>query len=356
MLSLQPVDEPTDSTTADVDASVALRESKTSSPGKPRGFWSSVFSRPIVGLDIGSSMIKAVVLERRKGEIAVRRIAYAGTPREALTHGELTDSVAVSEQIRLLFKEHRIRTRKVALATSGERTLCQTERLGWESQEERLALVEQSVASTISYPIGGAAIAFEEVERAGGRDGVLFWASTPIDRVDWLRETTVLAGRVPAIVDIEACALANAVLYNYELSPDTASLLLHVGSQHVVVGLLCGNRLDFARNMRIARTSPDQPIAPLADRVIRSLEPFLDTLSQRAKPFELKQVYLSGGPAETPQIGEMLHARSGLLVTEVDPFLRITRPRAPESTELIGNSGSLFTVAVGLALRAFEEL
>ena len=357
MLSLKPVDEPADTTAFERDPSATAEETQTSAPGKGRRLWPTLISRPVVGLDIGTCMIKAVVLKRRKGGIAVSRVAYTGTPREALTNGELTDSIIISDRLRSLFSDYSIRTRRVALATGGERTLCQTEKLGWTSQEERLALIEQSAASTIPYPIAGAAIAFEEFEPSGEQDGLLFWASAPVDRVDWLRETVVLAGRLPTIVDNEACALANAVLYNYEPDPGSASLLLHVGARHIVVGLLRGNRLDFARNTRIARQRPGgRPIAPLADRVILSLEQFSDTLSQRAKPLHLKQAYLSGGPTEIMQIGDLLHSRLGLLVTKVDPFRRIAHPSEPEFVELIEDAASTFTVAVGLALRAFEEL
>ncbi len=355
MLSLKPSDD-----SQDLDLSV--KEASTSAgsqdlaPPKRAPLWKRFFSKPVVGLDIGTSMIKAVVLERRNDGLALKRIGYAETPRGALTNGVLTDSVAVSEQLRLLFTDYGIRTRRIAVGTGGEKVLCQTERLGWRSPEERLALIEQSVASTIPYPIERAAVAFEEMEQPGEGDGVLFWASAPLDHVDWLRETVALSGRLPAIVDMEACALANAIVYNYQPAADAASVLLHVGTRKVIAGLLRGDRLDYGRCAPIPGQRPGERLVSFTDRVLGSIDSFWDALNQRAKPLRLQRLFISGGPLEVAGIGEALHSRYGLGVTEVDPFRRISCSTQVDSGALSADEGSTFSVAVGLALRAFEEL
>jgi len=217
-------------------------------------------------------------------------------------------------------------------------------------------LIEQSVASTIPYSFASAAVSFEEVEQSGEGDGVLFWASAPMDRVDWLRETVVLACRKPAIVDTEASALANAVIYNYGPEPAPASVLLHVGVQKVVIGLLVGERLEYARSSRLSRIGPDQVIVPFSDRITQAMDGLWETIQERAKPLDLKQVYLSGGPAQVEKVGEVVHARSSLPVIEVNPFQEIDYSPATEAGTLAQEGGSTFTVAVGLALRGFKHL
>lgn len=354
MLSLKPSDDPRDLAVPETDVS-PIGESPDLTPAKQPSFWTRIFSKPVVGLDIGTGMMKAVVLERRSGGLALKRIAYAETPQGALTNGVLTDSVAVSEALRTLFADYRIRARRVAVASGGEKVLCQTEKLGWASPEERLALIQQSVASTIEYPVERAAVAFEELEKPGEEDGVLFWVSAPLDGVDWLRETVTLAGRRPVIVDTEACALANAVVYNYQPEPDTASVLLHLGAQKVVVGLLRGDRLDYGRTARIPNHRPEH-LASFSERVLGVMGGLWDPLCLRARPLLLKHLFVSGGPVELAGVGEVLSARHGLAVTQVDPFRRISCSAAADPGELAADGGSTFSVAVGLALRAFEEL
>jgi Tfp pilus assembly PilM family ATPase len=355
MLSIKPSDDPPDLAVPANEAALS-GQSEGVAPAVRAPLWRRMFSKPVVGLDIGTSMMKAVVLERRRDGLALKRIACAETPPAALTNGVLSDSVAVSERLRALFNDYRIRATRIAVATGGEKVLCQTERLAWTSPEERLALIEQSVASTITYPIEGAAVAFEELEKAAGTEGVLFWVSAPLDHVDWLRETVSLSGRQAAIVDTEACALANAVAYNYQPAPNTASVLMHIGARKLVMGLLLGDRLDYARSAPIAAQRPGERPVSFSDRVLGLVDSYWDALSQRAKPLALGRLFVSGGPAEVSVIGEALHAQTGLAVTQVDPFRRISCPAAVDSGQLANEGRSTFAIAVGLALRAFEEL
>lgn len=356
MLSLKPTDDSEEAITLEPEQAASRPQSKGSVSSAGQRFWSKLTTSPTVGLDIGTSMMKAVVLHRVGNKLELGRIAHASTPQEALTSGVLTDSVTVSEHVRSLFKDYRIRSKRVAVSTGGDKVLCQTERLGWSTPEERLALIEQSVASTISYPFASAAVSFEEIEQADEGDGVLFWASAPMDQVDWLRETVVLAGKRPAIVDPEACALANAVIYNYRPEPTTASVLLHVGVQKVVIGLLIGKRLEFARSSRFSRVGSNQLVIPFSERITRAMDAFWETIQQRAKPLDLQQIYLSGGPVQSEKIGEVVHTHSSLPVIEVNPFRKIEFSPTTEVGKLAQEGGSTFTVAVGLALRGFENL
>ena len=149
---------------------------------------------------------------------------------------------------------------------------------------------------------------------------------------------------------------ANAVIYNYGPEPTTASVLLHVGVQKVVIGLLVGERLEYARSSRLSRIGPDQVIIPFSDRITRAMDGLWETIQQRAKPLDLKQIYLSGGPAQVEKIGEVVHARSSLPIIEVNPFREIDYSPATEAGTLAQEGGSTFTVAVGLALRGFKNL
>ncbi len=355
MLSIKPSDDPPDLAVPANEAALS-GASEGVAPAVRAPLWRRMFSKPVVGLDIGTSMMKAVVLERRRDGLALKRIACAETPAAALTNGVLSDSVAVSERLRELFNDCRIRATRVAVATGGEKVLCQTERLDWTSPEERLALIEQSVASTITYPIEGAAVAFEELEKTAGTEGVLFWVSAPLDHVDWLRETVSLSGRQAAIVDTEACALANAVAFNYQPAPHTASVLVHVGARKLVMGLLLGDRLDYARSAPIAAQRPGERPVSFSDRVLGLVDSYWDGLTQRAKPLMLGRLFVSGGPPEVGVIGEALHAQTGLAVTQVDPFRRISCPAEVGSGQPAIDGRSTFVIAAGLALRAFEEL
>ena len=80
-----------------------------------------LFRRPksVVGLDIGSSAVKAVELKPAGKGYKVGWIASEPVPPEASVDGAILDGAAVAEAIRRLFETHRVKTKDVAASLSG---------------------------------------------------------------------------------------------------------------------------------------------------------------------------------------------------------------------------------------------
>ena len=107
-------------------------EASEAQAGAVRRKWSRWWprrNRYLLGLDIGSSRLKAVVLRRRQGAIVLDQAAVADVPEAAVKHGALTDGVLVSDEIRALAGDHHIKTRHVAAAVGGSQVYCQADTL-----------------------------------------------------------------------------------------------------------------------------------------------------------------------------------------------------------------------------------
>ena len=76
-------------------------------------------AKTIVGLDVGSSSIKAVELKKKGGQIEVAHLGIEPLAPDIVVDSMIVDSGTVSSAIAKLFTEKEIKTRNVATAVSG---------------------------------------------------------------------------------------------------------------------------------------------------------------------------------------------------------------------------------------------
>ena len=318
-------------------------------------WWPPRRSRSVVGLDIGSSRLKAVVLRRRKGTIVLDRAALVEVPEAAVKHGALTDGVLVSGEIRALAGDHRIKTRHVAVAVGGSQVYCQADPLPDDGGDWR-AQIESIAEPIVPYSIERAALDYSRLEADSDDSSSVLWVSAPMERVDWIRETLALAGKVPTLVDVEPCALANAWIYNYQPQRNDVSVLLHIGARRLTLALVRGEAMLYARGTNLPREWPSAESGGLPEQVLTVVNPQWESLTERAHPLALDTLYLSGGAARTDRLAETLQTRAGLRVVEMDAFRRISYVPNSEAGQIVVNHGPSLAVAVGLALRSFDDL
>ena len=310
----------------------------------------------LLGLDIGSTTIKAVLLHRPYGRITLKQAAIAPTPRDAVTDGTLTGAIEVASQLRRLFTDFRIRARQVAVAVGGDKVYCQCDSV---SNEDGLGLdemVRRSAEKTLPYPVENALLDYQPVGAdRGAAPWEVLWVSTAVEQVEWLRETVVLAGKNPALIDVQACALANAFANSHEPDANSPCVLLHVGACHLIVCLMQGRTLRFARHVSIAKRQMTLAPSSLSERVIAQVDGFWEELTQMAAPDRLQSIHLSGGAADSNWLAEALQARLGLPVHKLDPMRNISYSPSSEAGKLVSEHKLAMTLAIGLALRGFPD-
>ena len=93
----------------------------------------------LVGVDIGSSAVKAVELKvggKGGDEYQLLNIGLEYLPQEAIVDGAIMDSGAVIDAVQNLFQENRIKTTDVATGVSGNAVIVKKISLPQMSEEE----------------------------------------------------------------------------------------------------------------------------------------------------------------------------------------------------------------------------
>ena len=79
----------------------------------------SLFRQPTVGVDIGSSAVKAVALRKGRGGWSLLAAGESPLPAGSVHEGTVAEPAAVSEAVSQLLDSMRLRRAKVASALSG---------------------------------------------------------------------------------------------------------------------------------------------------------------------------------------------------------------------------------------------
>jgi type IV pilus assembly protein PilM len=195
-----------------------------------------------------------------------------------------------------------------------------------------------------------------------------------------------LAGKSPAIVDIDAFALQNCYEYNYTPPENSTVALLNIGASVMNINIVKGSTPLFTRDVsvggnqytdslqkeldlsfddaealklgrKVGTVSEDAKLPILqqvTEIIVLEIQKTFDFFRATTVGEHIERIYLAGGSSKIPGLVETLRQEFSLPVEVLNPFQRILPPTG-EDHDLQNAAGQL-AVAVGLALRSFGDL
>src|SRR5512146_1815177 len=110
-------------------------------------------SKTIVGLDIGSSCIKAVELKRSRGGVEVAHLGVEPLASDVVVDSMIMDSPSVSSAITKLFTENSIKTKAVATSVSGHSVIVKRITIPTMGEGELAESIKTEAAQHIPFDI-----------------------------------------------------------------------------------------------------------------------------------------------------------------------------------------------------------
>jgi type IV pilus assembly protein PilM len=345
----------------------------------------AAFRPPMVGLDIGSSAVKAVVLRRGRGGWSLVAAGEAPLPDGSIQDGAAAEPTAVSETVSHLLDSLRLRRARVAAALSGHAVIVKRLSLPSMSQAELSEAIPWEAEQYIPFDLSEVQLDYQVVNTADAAKTSLdvLLVAAKRDRIDDRTGVIAQSGRKPVVVDIEAFALANAYQMNYPERTDPLAALVHVGRGVTIVCLLERGEPVFTRDISIGGQvhvdallrefgsggldeaaavrilhgqfpddlSPEQVAGVLREasaQLVLEVRKTVDFYRATAPIEKLSRVVLSGGAYQAVGLVDLLAGEFGAPVDVFDPFRRVTRPARAIGAEA---TGPAYAVAVGLAMR-----
>src|SRR5215213_8299263 len=176
-------------------------------------------NKVVVGLDIGSSMVKAVELKANGKAFRVTAFGSEPVPADSIVDGAIIDGGAVAEAIRRVFASQAIKTKEVVASLSGNAVIVKKISLPVMTATELDESIFWEAEQYIPFDIQDVNLDYQILDSGAGPDSkgtmeVLLVAAKKEKIADY---TGVIAqaGRTPVAVDVDAFALQNAYELNY---------------------------------------------------------------------------------------------------------------------------------------------
>jgi type IV pilus assembly protein PilM len=344
-------------------------------------------AKSIVGLDIGSSSIKAVELKKSRNGVEVAHMAMEPLSSDIVVDSMIVDSGSVASAITKIFTESGIKTRAVATSVSGHSVIVKRIPMSSMSDQELAGVIQTEAAQHIPFDISDVSIDYQILNDNGGATMDVLLVAVKKDKILNYTNVLSLAGKSPAVVDIDAFALQNCYEYNYQPGPGATVALLNLGASVMNINIVKGATPLFTRDVsvgghqytdslqkeldlsfddaeslklgnKVGTVSEDAKMPILqqvTEIIVLEIQKTFDFFRATAPGEHIERIYLAGGSSQVPGLIEGLRQEFSLPVEILNPFQRIEPPLGTGADLADKNAGQM-AVAVGLALRSFDEL
>jgi type IV pilus assembly protein PilM len=346
-------------------------------------------SKPLVGLDIGSSSLKAVELTKSKKGYQLASFAYEPLAADAVVDGAVMDAAAVADTIKQSFLAAKFKPKGVATGVSGHSVIVKRVVVPAATPDEVETSIQIDAEQYIPFDIAEVNLDYQVVgpgttsSEEVGMEVVLVAAKK--DKIQNHTNVISLAGRTAEIVDIDAFALQNAFEANYTVDASVPVALLNIGASLMNINITKGGmplfirdvsvggnqytdilqkelQLNFqeAEDLKLGKTggSETEMVQPLLESItemlIMEVQKTFDFFRETYPSETISRVMISGGTSRMIGLAEKIQETFGYPTEILDPFKSITLGPKVEA-EKITSLGPAFAVAVGLALRGFDQ-
>jgi type IV pilus assembly protein PilM len=341
--------------------------------------------KQLVGLDIGSSTIKAVELKSTKAGYELVSFGTELLAQDTVVDGAIMDAPQVANAISKIFDAQHIKVKNVATSVSGHSVIVKRVWLPLMSEEELFERINSEASQHIPFDILDVSLSYQLLESMDSQMDVLLVA---VKKDKILNHTNVLAqaGKTPVVVDIDAFALQNCFEVNYEPDAGQTVALLNIGASVMNINIVRGGVPLFTRDVSVGgnqftdalqkeldlsfddaeRLKKGDTLPSVTDdqkqQILRSVSDILTLEIQKTFDFfratasgeSIQRIVVAGGTARVPGLVDLLREEFAMPVEELNPFRRVLVNPAKHSDDQIREMAPRLAIAVGLALRSFD--
>jgi type IV pilus assembly protein PilM len=339
----------------------------------------------VVGLDIGTSAVRAAELEFGSGAPVLVAFGQVGLPPGAIVDGEVQDPSAVSDAIERLWQNGKFQSKTVVVGIAGLRAITRELDLPWVPDEDVDSAVRFQSEEVIPFPPDKTILSAQVLADTTNPDGTktrrVLVAAAHRDLVDGVVAATEKAGLIVEGVDLVSSALVRA-LGDPSVAAERPEAIVSIGAGLTVVVVHQHGRPQFVRTIgtggnaataaisgaldlplvdaegikrRLGEASPQvqsaegavQPaIAELVGEIRNSIQYFA-TLPGRVP---IARVLLTGGGARLRGLLKELRSQVRIPVEHVSPLARLDLTRIDLDPEQAASIDPVLATPIGLAL------
>jgi len=333
-----------------------------------------------IGLDIGSSSIRAVEVRRAKDEYTLSNFGQVPLPHGTVQGGVLADAVALTSALKQLWAACKFTTKKVKLGVTNPQLVVREMSVSNLSPKEMHKSLPFQVRDMLPLAVERSLLDFHPLEQPGTNPTVRgLLIAVPKDAVLALVEAVEKAGLHVVDVDLASLALLRAasrldaqVEAIVDIGAEVTSVVVHADGEPLIVRTVPRGGIEITESLatRLGLGHPEAEAlkcryglhgdgrpdaAPAAADAIRPLINELRSsftyLASGERQKQVTRVALCGGGALMPGMAEHIQQQLGVQVMYADSAsrLRDTRKARQRGFDSFVPSAA---VSIGLTLGA----
>jgi len=345
-------------------------------------------NEPVIGLDIGTSSVRALQLSQHGSGYRVDHFAIEPVGVGAVVEKSVQDIEAISSAIERAVRHSGSKAKSCAIAVSGSAVFTKTISLPANLAESDVESQVQIEANQyIPYPLDEVSLDFEVLGPSPRNADLvdILLAASKSENVENRQDALDAVGLKAKVVDVEAFAIANAFELMRErdgLSKSEAVGVFDIGYDLTTLLVLRGGRVIYTRDhpfgghqlleetMRRFEMTPEQArffergeegpedfddevLEPFQLNIVHQISRALQFFASSNEYSPISTIYLSGGSASLKGMSAMVQQELGLTTRIADPCAGMELADSVAVSALKRNGPNLM-VAMGLALRGFD--
>ena len=345
----------------------------------------------MVGLDIGTSGVRAAELSTGKGPATLERFGQVALPAGAVRDGEVVDTDAVASALQQLWSQAKFSTKKVIVGVANQKVVVRQVDLPWLPADELRKSLSFQVQDFIPMPVEQAILDFHPLEEftndAGGRMLRVLLVAAARDMVGSALEAVEKAGLQPGMVDLNSFALLRSLVTPetglgsmqaealVDIGASVTNIVVHQGGVPRFVRILLmggaditdavaerlGVPSDQAESVKqstglaaVAGSAESHPanraIEAAGSAFVEEVRGSLDYYLAQPGAARIGRVVLSGGGSRLVGLTSRLSAATRLPVEAARPMSLLKLGKTGLTDEQLAYVEPMVTVPVGLAM------
>lgn len=341
--------------------------------------------KDIVGIDIGASSVKLVLLQETKSGYQLKGLDREPLPPEAVVDNSIMDSNAVVTAIRELITRNHLKAMDVATSVSGHSVIIRKISLPLMTEDELDRSIQWEAGQYIPFEMSEVFLDYHilgsDPNDQGQMEVILVAAKK--DFVDEYLLAIKESGLNPVVVDIDCFAIENIYCSVYEDESLHVVGLIDLGASGSQVNILKNSVSVFTREIQLGGNSYNEELqkrfgltaedaealklggsneridaeqmqkvmqevtASLVQEIRRSVDFFSATFADE----RVQKIYITGGVALTANLAGALSSGLEVPVEILDPFSRMQVNEKSFDLDYVKSVAPYFSVAAGLAIR-----
>jgi type IV pilus assembly protein PilM len=340
----------------------------------------------VIGVDIGSHAVKVCQLQKTGRGYRVLAVGSAAILPGTVEDGVLQDPEEVAQAITELFKNLKIKNKRVGISISGYSVIVKKISLEVMSDEELAAYIAEEAEQYIPFEIDDVYLDFQVIQAARDESDrcqvMLVAAKKDVidDYLDLLSEQKLL----PVLVDVDCFALENiwesssenrdnvalvdigASKMNINIIVEGASVLAKdvvVGSEQLTDQIASTLDIDFeeAEKLKLGQVPAgeyqeelEELFTQICTQWVLEIKKAIDLYLSNNSDKPLSTLVLSGGGSKVRGLQQYIAEETGLEVVIFNPFANMTVNEKKIDREYLEAIAPEMAIAAGLAIRPAE--